>query len=363
MSAPQMVRRHSLPRRETITWVVGRGRQFLWSLLLPGALTALELRYLIPSRMAGASGGVVQTFARFSSENPLVIVLALFIATSSAIHYWREWFYGRGVSSSSSPWSRSRFATVLSLIVVLALVLRTFVAETYRVTSASMLPGLGVGDRLLVAKSAYGLKLPGVAHRIGENVPKRGDVIVFMGDNPSGNGKIALVKRVMGVPGDIVVFSSGQGVINGWPVPVCDAGPYVNFARRLTVRGRLTVEFLDNQAYLAVHTVGEKGFMQYTVPRGEVFVVGDDRGVSSDSRVWNEGRGAGVPISDILGRVTRVLVGGRPDGRLDFSRVFTPLGVNLNQPGVDLTKSKEWISDCLKDPPASVPPAKSALTL
>jgi signal peptidase I len=353
----------SLPRREQLANVISRGRQLGWSVLVPGVMTALAFRYLVPTRMSGVTGGATQAFAKFSSENPLIVILAIFIALSSAIHYWRERVYGPAVSLRPSAWTRARFGAVLALTVASALFLRVFVGETYRVTSSSMLPGLAVGDRLLVAKSSYGLKLPGVARRLGETTPKRGDVVVFTGDSPTGQGKAMLVKRVMGVPGDTVVFTNGQPMINGWIVPSCDAGPYVNFTKHLTVRGRLTVEFLDNQAYLTVRTVGEKGSSQYTVPPGEVFVVGDDRGLSSDSRVWNEGRGAGVPLADIAGRVKRVLVGGRPDGRLDPSRLFQRLGLDFYQPGVDLTKAKEWIENCLKDAPPSVPPDKSRFHL
>jgi signal peptidase I len=362
MSVPHTLDGGSLPRREPQATPPRRGRPLFWSIIVPGALTALAFKYLVPTRMAGKAGDATAAAARFASENPLIVILGIFIATSAAIHYWREWLLGTE-DARPATWTRGRFGGVLTVTIVSALFLRTFVAEVYRVTSASMLPGLSVGDRLLVSKSAYGVKIPGVARRVGETLPKRGEVIVFMGDDPHGQGKTALVKRVMGLPGDTVVFSGGQALINGWQVPSCDAGPYVSFARGLTVRGRLVVEYLDNTAYLTVRNIGEKGTFQYIVQKGEVFVVGDDRGMSSDSRVWNDGRGAGVPAASITGRVTRVVVGGRPDGGLDFSRIFGRLGLELRQPGVDLKKTQEWIAGCLKESPSSVPPEKPRYTL
>jgi signal peptidase I len=314
--------------------------------------------------MSAAGSSVKQAVARFGSEHPLLVILALFIATSAAIHYWRERFFASGVRPSTSSWTRARFAAVLAIVLVSALALRAFVAEVYRVTSGSMLPDIGVGDRLLVWKSAYGLKIPGLSHRIGGTQPKRGDVIVFMGEEANTRRKVALVKRVIGIPGDMIVFTEGQALVNGWPVPSCDAGPYVAYSGSNKVDGRLSVEFLENRAYLTVRTFGGKHqFVQYNVRKDEVFVVGDDRGASADSRSWNGGQGGGVPLSDILGRATHVLVGGRPDGRLDSSRIFRHVGLDITQPGVDLTKTRRFVDECLKDPLPSVPPAKPLYAL
>jgi signal peptidase I len=351
----------SLPRPERIVDFPARGRQLVWSILVPAALTAIQFRYLVPTRLSGATGGVTRTIAQYSSDNPLIVILALFIVTSAAIHYWRQRAWGPAAPSRPLTWTRARFGAVLLGTVLTALFLRTFVAEIYRVTSPSMLPDVSVGDRLLVVKSAYGIKIPGMTHRLGEALPKRGDVIVFQGDAATG-GRTALVKRVMGLPGDTIVFSGGQPLVNGWPVPSCDAGPYVSLTQNGRVRGRLAVEFLDNHAYLTVQDLA-RGTFQYTVQKGEVFVVGDDRGMSHDSRAWNEGRGGGVRAADIVGRVSRVLVGGRADGSLDFSALFAPMGLALRQSGLDLTKTKEWIAGCLKDAPPSVPPAKQVFKL
>jgi signal peptidase I len=335
-----------------------RGRQLLWSLLVPSALAAFEFRFLVPTRMSGAAGSLTHAIGAFSSENPLVVSLGLFIATSSAIHYWRERLYGAGVRARTVSRSRGRLMVALALAVVAAAFIRTSIAEVYRVSGFSMLPGIGSGDRLLVSKTAYGFKIPGVTARLGGQLPKRGDLIVFSSTDSATHATTALVKRVIGLPGDTIAFSRSTAVINNWPVPTCDAGPFVSVTKDGAIRGRVQVEFLENRAYLTVQALNTSGFEQYTVKKDEVFVAGDDRGFSTDSRAWNERGGGGVPIDDIRGKVTRVLVGGRPDGRLDASRILTRLGTDLHQPGVDASRTKEWIAGCLKSPPPSVPPSK-----
>lgn len=332
--------------------------QLFWSVLFPAAAAALALLYLVPPHLGSASSGVAQALARFASESPLVVLLVLFIAISETAHYWRSRFFGLP-RVALRPWTRRRLGMGVGLAVVIALLLRTFVAEVYRVTSSSMLPDISVGDRLLVSKSAYGVRIPGTKLRLGARTPKRGDIVVFMGDAQDGHGRVALVKRVMGLPGDTVEFRGGLPYINGWPVPSCDAGTYQAFVRGQGVRGHLTVEYLDNHSYLTVLNYGDKNAPRFEVPPGQIFVVGDDRGMSSDSRFWNEGHGAGVPIDDVVGRVTRLLVGGRPDGRFELSHFFAPVGLDLHVAGLDLKNSRQWIADCLKDPSPSVPPTPS----
>ncbi len=169
------------------------------------------------------------------------------------------------------------------------------------------------------------------------------------------------MKRVLAIPGDRIDGDEGFTRINGWRVPTCDAGPYAVLTGRLTVRGRLSVEFLGDQAYLTITRPWDK-FPGYTVKPGEVFVAGDDRGLSSDSRLWADTSGAGVPISALEGRVTRVLVGASPDGRLDLSRLFAPpLGLEVRQPYLDMKVTRQRLDVCLKNRPKETSPPTPAI--
>jgi signal peptidase I len=338
-------------------------RRLLSSSLLSWAVsfgaTLGTLRYLVPSRMDGGEAGLVAWFARQGDEHPLYLGVALFFLFSEMASYWRR-RWARGPTEGAVPRpSGTRSVAVLGLVVVVALVVRASVAEVYRVVSASMVPTLNVGDRLLVNRMAYGLRLPFSSRVLGAIPPRRGDVVVFSGESlpVSGAGPKALVKRVVGLPGDVVEFRDGSPIINGWAVPACDAGPFASTAGTVTARGRLAVEFLEDQAYLTVRTpLDDTRLLPYEVPPGEVFVIGDDRGQSSDSRAWNDGQGRGVPVIDIVGRVSRLAGGGRRDGRVDLSQVLRPLRPKVREPNVDLRKTEELVAACLAHPPRSTRP-------
>ena len=332
--------------------------RFVWSLLVPAVGAGLILRFLAPSRMEGTPNGLLAAIARFDDRHPLIVGLALFIVLSEGLHSWRP------RTPSASPAAGvtlgrgvGRWLVPIAVAALLALAIRSSVVETYRVVSPSMLPTFDVTDRLVVNKAAYGIKLPATSNRLGARTPKRGDVIVFDAVGAAaGAGPKQTVKRVLGLPGDLVGFDQGRPVINGWAAPGCDAGPYAALVGKLSIKGRLAVEFIEDKAYLTLWTPGEASFPGYRVKPGEVFVVGDDRGMSSDSRLWNSGRGAGVPIETIQGRVSRILLTARRDGSLDLSRVWTRPSLTLHETGVDLRHTEERIGECLKHPPAKTTP-------
>ena len=160
----------------------------LWSLLLPATVTLLALRWAVPSRMQAGPGGVGALVARFADDHPLILGVALFVALSETIGYWRDRFEGTsrrvGSAGRGGPSGHRRVFKVVAavgLAALLAVGFRSSVLEVYRVTSVSMLPTLNVGDRLLVDKLAYGLNLPFFGHHIGAKLPRRGDLVVFPG--------------------------------------------------------------------------------------------------------------------------------------------------------------------------------------
>lgn len=332
--------------------------------VVPALATLAAMRFLVPSRLEGARGGLTGLFAWLGDQQPLLLGVGLFVALSEAARHWlaRAPIAAAPAAPVRGATSRRRLIVGLAAVAVTAFFVRASVLETFRIVGPSMLPTFEIGDRVLVDKLAYGLELPFTRRHAGGRLPKRGDLVVFHANGLTGaGGPSSVVKRVVGVPGDEIAYVNDSLQINGWRVPTCDAGPYVDLTGRLTVRGRLTVEYLGDQIYLTVRKPMEPNAPPYRVRPGEVYVVGDDRGQSSDSRSWNEGNGAGVPAEILQGRVTRVLFGARPDGRLDFSRIWAPaFDLRVRMPGLEMSKTDDRIARCLAHRPAvTTPPPPS----
>ncbi len=179
-------------------------------------------------------------------------------------------------------------------------VIRSVVAEPFRIPSGSMIPTLEIGDFILVNKFAYGFRFPFTALRLVEvGEPKRGDVVVFRyPEDPS----VDYIKRIVGLPGDEITVRDNVLQVNGVPVER-------RFVSRLsfqddaceTESARLYDEQLDEvrhailNADTRVYALAEFG--PQVVPPDSVFVMGDNRDNSSDSRRWGP-----VPRSYIKGR-------------------------------------------------------------
>jgi len=339
---------------------LGRGAaRLMLGLIGPIVLSALVLLYAIPSRMTGASGGITGWVARIGDQYPLLVLGFALIVLSEIGRYWSRQLFPPAAPLTVAPSRTRRLVAALAAAAVLVFVVHSSVVATYRVVGPSMLPTLEVGDRLLVDRSAYGVAVPLSKLRLGAKPPKRGDLVVFPASGMIGApGVQMVVKRVIGLPGDRVAYAEGSVlVINNWPVPTCDAGPFVDLYGSVTVRGRLMVEVLGDKAYLTVRDMMDTPFEGYVVQPNEVFVLGDDRGISSDSRFWNEGRGAGVPLDMIEGKVTRVLAGARRDGGIDVSRLLVrPADLKVRMPGIDMQETDKRIAACLAKWPANTTP-------
>jgi signal peptidase I len=288
--------------------------------------------------------------------------IALFIAFSLMARYWHD-------RSAEEPVAAARGASLLASAIwigaacVGATVLRTTV-RAYRVEGASMLPTLAPGDFV-----------GGLLHRTTPARPAhRGDVVVFsakglVARRDGSTANLALVKRVVGLPGDRVEMRDESPVINGWRVPSCDAGDYLyapSDTNDRAVHGRLRVEFLDDATYLTVHSIGAPFVDSYLVQPGEVFVLGDDRGNSLDSRHFGAGHGRGVRSEVIESRVDRFLLGTHRSGETDFTRLFHPLDVlaiQLRLEGLETGSLEDGIARCLANRPSMThaPPPLSTL--
>jgi len=168
------------------------------------------------------------------------------------------------------------YTEAIILAIVIALFVRTFVIQAYKIPSGSMKPTLQIGDHILVSKFNYGIKLPFIRSTlIPTGTPQRGDIVVFI--YPEDRSK-DFIKRLVGIPGDTIEVRDKQILLNG--LPWSDA--HGVHADGLVIPG--SVQPRDN-------------FGPVKVPEGALFVLGDNRDESYDSRFWGF-----VPMKDVLGK-------------------------------------------------------------
>jgi signal peptidase I len=211
-------------------------------------------------------------------------------------------------------------ATNKSLLIFLALmmVFRSAVADWMYVPSGSMNPTILEGDRILVDKAAYGLRIPFTTIRVtrGDD-PRRGDIVIF----PSPEDGITLVKRVIGLPGDSVEMHDEELLINGVATryaPTQDeADAQLPASTRLQDHRYFTEELPErpHAIMLLPRRPVARSFGPVVVPEGQYLMLGDSRDNSKDSRFIGF-----VPRDSIVGRAHHVLYS------LDAERWYLPRG-------------------------------------
>lgn len=231
----------------------------------------------------------------------------------------------------ASAKQESSFSSFLVKLVLVVLILRSFVFAPFSIPSESMLPRLMIGDYLVVAKWPYGFthysipfSPPLWSGRIFGRDPERGDVVVFKAPP---NQSQDYIKRVIGLPGDLIEVRNGQVILNGTPIPrkrvadllepltgnsACKKADATQFREKAsdgTERCRYPRyhEILPNgKSYnvLDLGTVPADNTEVYSIPADHVFLMGDNRDRSADSRFPAvEGAGIGiVPTENIIGR-------------------------------------------------------------
>lgn len=182
------------------------------------------------------------------------------------------------------------------IALVLALFIRTFIVQAYKIPSGSMIPTLLVGDYLLVNKLSFGIRNPIVddfLYRWG--LPHRQEIVVFTYPQDK---KLDFIKRVVGLPGDTVEIINKTVFVNGKPLKE----PYVQFTDKTIYPKEISPR--DN-------------FGPVKVPEGYVFVLGDNRDQSYDSRFWGF-----VPIHSLKGKALIIYFSWDSEkGKIRFSRI------------------------------------------
>jgi signal peptidase I len=197
--------------------------------------------------------------------------------------------------------------------ILVALVIRTFLFEPFNIPSGSMKPNLMIGDYLFVSKYSYGYSryslpfgLPLIPGRVMAGEPEQGDVAVFK--LPS-NPRTDYIKRVVGLPGDRIQMQGGRLYINGVKVPRESLGVIIDTENDGTdVRMHVYEETLPGGVTHIIYEESDRGpldnTMEYIVPEGHYFMMGDNRDNSQDSRV---GELVGyVPLINFVGRAERI---------------------------------------------------------
>ena len=219
----------------------------------------------------------------------------------------------------------------LAIAVLIVLVLRSSIVEPYKIPSGSMIPTLFIGDHIFVNKLAYGLKLP-FSDLFGEKsvyvtdhrFPDRGDVIVFRYPKDEA---INYIKRVIGLPGDEIAVRNKVLLINNKPVAT---DPYIDEDMLSGVEDEHRKEDFD--LYMA-DLQGKKHPVLFDrrmlngadwgprpIPKGRIFVMGDNRDWSKDSRAWGF-----VPLNNIKGKA-----------------MFIWLNIDLKFPNISDSKFHFW---------------------
>jgi signal peptidase I len=218
---------------------------------------------------------------------------------------------GSAPPEAAAPPASSRAARLwrefrqLAVIAVVILTCRSVLADWYQVPTGSMKPTILEGDRVFVLKCAYQLRVPFTSVQLfTSGAPKRGDVIVLR--NPSGEST-PLVKRVVGLPGDVVELRNETLYVNGFAQALVDP-PRPD---PLEISAMVGVEILGETEH-PVRFEPERPAMRWfgpvRVPEGHVFVMGDNRDDSLDGRVFGS-----RPTRDLLGKAVGILWSWNPD--------------------------------------------------
>lgn len=230
---------------------------------------------------------------------------------------------GARVETASGKDARERDPWFIELcisffpILLIVLVLRSFIAEPFRIPSGSMMPTLLHGDFILVNKFSYGVRLPVLHTKILDTgAPQRGDVAVFrFPSDPSAD----YIKRIIGLPGDFIEYRNKTIYINHRPMQLVETGVYHGDGANSVMNG---IPMYSEDLQVVEHGVlirdpKRNRPIAEQVPEDHYFVMGDNRDHSSDSRSWGF-----VPEKNLVGRAFLVWMNWDYDAKnFDFERI------------------------------------------
>ena len=272
---------------------------FLLSVVTGGYWLAERFHFL-PARQAAATALVAQQAARRAELTRLGIAkVDDDVAEARERLLMQPWWL---------DWTAGLFPVIVGVFV-----LRSFLFEPFKIPSGSMVPTLLVGDLILVNKFEYGVRLPVLNKKIIANQdPERGDVVVF---RYPPDPRLDYIKRVVGVPGDEIVYQNQKLTLNGKPVPMQSLGEFYD-EDSLRYAPEFSEKFADKEHRILVDPRRSSFFgsespkfpfaencrysaegMSCKVPPGHYFVMGDNRDNSQDSRFWGF-----VPDENLVGR-------------------------------------------------------------
>lgn len=208
-----------------------------------------------------------------------------------------------------SPEKRAQILKDIRQLVLMAAIIltgRSVLADWYVVPTGSMKPTILEGDRVFVWKSAYQFRVPFTRVRLFRTgVPRRGDVVVIR--NPDG-GSVPFVKRLVGLPGDLIEVRNEVLFVNGKPQKIDFLPPQRTDDGENVLLGTENLSGRTHPVRILPDRPALRNFGPITVPEDEVFLMGDNRDESRDARFFGT-----RPVMDLLGRAVGVMWSWHPD--------------------------------------------------
>ena len=264
-----------------------------------------------------------------------MVILFVAVCVCLLVVLWAKFLSPGLAKRDPIPWYLDYSRSFLPVLLIV-FVLRGFIAEPFRIPSGSMLPTLELKDFILVNKFTHGIRLPITNTKILEvNQPERGYVVVFRyPPNPNQN----YIKRLVGLPGDEVVYRNKRLFVNGTEVATSPLDDYIEEGKT-SAQSRFEAKIPSSNGDTAAKfsILLNKGYAgnssrRWRVPEGHYFMMGDNRDNSADSRSWGF-----VPDKNIVGRAFFVWLSfGTEDGNgPDFERIGTSITAETVDIGVN----------------------------